>query len=53
MAAPLLLSVKTSAQAPAQPPTATPARSRFQDGSRELAAVKLPRTTEPATRFEA
>jgi len=29
------------------------ARAGFRDAARELGAVKLPRVTEPATRFEA
>ena len=55
IAAPLLLGAKADAQAPAPAPapSSAPSRSRFQDGSRELAAVKLPRNIEPATRFEA
>jgi hypothetical protein len=53
MAAPILLSARASAQAPAAVPDTAPPRSRIQDASRELAAVKLPRSTEPATRFEA
>ncbi len=49
MAAPVLLSATAQAQAP----PAAPAGNRIQDASRALAAVKLPRSTEPATRFEA
>ncbi|MEO8052263.1 MAG: hypothetical protein ABI833_17780, partial [Acidobacteriota bacterium] len=46
LAAPMLLSATAQAQAPA-----APAPTRIQDASRALAAVKLPRSTEPATRF--
>jgi hypothetical protein len=53
LAVPALIGAKVSAQAPAAVPAPAPPRSRFQDGSRELAAVKLPRNIEPATRFEA
>ena len=47
----------------AQPPAANPAarrdagtdaaRGEFREAARALDAVKLPRSTEPATRFEA
>jgi len=49
LAAPVLLSATAQAQTPAPAPTST----RVQDASRALAAVKLPRDIEPATRFEA
>jgi hypothetical protein len=45
----VLLGTKANAQAPAP----APAQNRTQETSRALAAVKLPRSTEPATRFEA
>jgi hypothetical protein len=55
-AAPIVL----SATAPAQPPrpvdnavAPSAARNRFQTAAGQLAAVKLPRNIEPATRFEA
>jgi hypothetical protein len=55
-AAPVVL----SATATAQPPrvvddtvAASPGRNRFQSAAGQLAAVKLPRHIEPATRFEA
>jgi len=51
IAAPVLLGAKANAQAPAAAPA--PAQNRTQEASRALAAVKLPRSTEPATRFEA
>jgi len=50
-AAPLLLTARANAQAPAAAPV--PAQSRTQEASRQLASVKLPRSIEPATRFEA
>jgi hypothetical protein len=55
LAAPALIGVKTNAQTPAQAPVAAPApvSNRVQEASRALAAVKLPRNIEPATRFEA
>jgi len=55
LAAPALIGVKTRAQTPAQAPVAAPApvSNRVQEVSRALAAVKLPRNIEPATRFEA
>jgi len=52
MAAPVLLGARASAQVPAAP-TPAPASNRVQDASRALAAVKLPRNIELATRFEA
>jgi len=49
LAAPVLLSTTSQAQTP----TPAPANTRVQETSRTLAAVKLPRNIEPATRFEA
>ena len=48
-AAPVLLGANAKAQAPPVPR----ARSNFQAAALQLAAVKLPRNIEPATRFEA
>jgi hypothetical protein len=54
VAVPALLTEKAPAQAPATAavePNA--ARADFQSAARQLAGVKLPRSIEPATRFEA
>jgi len=51
LAAPLLLGA--TAQAQTSPATPAPPSTRGQEASRALAAVKLPRNIEPATRFEA
>jgi hypothetical protein len=48
-AAPVLLASTAKAQAPPVPP----ARGQFQVAAQQLAAVKLARNIEPATRFEA
>ncbi len=48
-AAPVLLGATAKAQAP----PALPARGQFQSAAQQLAAVKLARNIEPATRFEA
>jgi polyisoprenoid-binding protein YceI len=54
MAAPALLSGPAAAQAPAPaPPDASRASTEFQNAARQLATVKLPRSVEPAARFEA
>jgi hypothetical protein len=53
--APAALSVGADPQAPA-PPRADPAGNasvQFQAAARQLAGVKLPRSVEPAFRFEA
>ena len=46
-----------SAQAPASAPPSdaltSAARDEFREAGRALSAVKLPRSVEPATRFEA
>jgi hypothetical protein len=47
-AAPVLLGATAKAQAPP-----APARGQFQAAAQQLAAVKLARNIEPATRFEA
>ena len=47
-AAPVLLASPAKAQAPP-----APARRNFQSAAQQLAAVKLARNIEPATRFEA
>ena len=47
-AAPVLLASTAKAQ-----PAPAPARRNFQSAAQQLAAVKLPRNIEPATRFEA
>jgi hypothetical protein len=58
MAGTAVLSGGAIAQAPpAAPPPASDAegnaaRAGFRDAARELATVKLPRATEPASRFE-
>jgi hypothetical protein len=52
LAVPALIGARAGGQAPVAP-APSPARNRLQDASRELAAVKLPRNIEPATRFEA
>jgi hypothetical protein len=54
-----VLSRGAIAQAPPASPTSASdaevnaARAGFRDAARELGAVKLPRATEPASRFEA
>jgi len=53
LAVPALIGTKANAQAPIPAPAAAPVSTRVQDASRALAAVKLPRNIEPATRFEA
>jgi len=58
IAAPVILSESGQAQPPAAAPpepssVATLARADFQTAARQIAAVKLPRSVEPATRFEA
>jgi hypothetical protein len=50
IAAPVLLRATAQAQ---PPPAAAPARGQFQSAALQLAAVKLARNIEPATRFEA
>jgi len=50
-AAPVLLGATAQAQAPSEPAVAAPG-GRLQNIARQLASVKLPRNTEPATRFE-
>jgi hypothetical protein len=47
-AAPVLLASTAKAQAPP-----APVRSSLQNAAQQLAAVKLPRNIEPASRFEA
>jgi len=48
-----VLSGSAIAQAPpASDAELNAARAGFRDAARELGAVKLPRATEPATRFE-
>jgi hypothetical protein len=53
-----VLSSGATAQAPPAPPASASdaevnaARAGFREAARELGTVKLPRATEPATRFE-
>jgi hypothetical protein len=42
-----------AAPGPASDAEINDARAGFRDAARELGTVKLPRATEPATRFEA
>jgi hypothetical protein len=54
IAAPIMLSESGQAQAPAAaPPEPNAARTDFQTAARQISALKLPRSVEPATRFEA
>jgi hypothetical protein len=53
LAAPALMSKEAAAQAPAATPELNSAKTDFQSAARQIAEVKLPRSVEPATRFEA
>jgi len=54
IAAPALLSRQASAQAPAAASNeVSAARGEFQSAARQLAALKIARSVEPAARFEA
>lgn len=56
MAAPVFLGASAQAQAPvtvSADPAVASARGRYQSAARQLAAVKLARNIEPASRFEA
>jgi hypothetical protein len=55
VAAPLISSRQAAAQPPAIPPNSIVdgARTAYRSAAQAMATVKLPRTTEPAVRFEA
>lgn len=50
---PIQAQAPAAAEAPNADALLTSARSLVQQNTRDLAAVKLPRAVEPATRFEA